>query len=132
MKVQMAVLAQSASVDKFTNRLSIFNVIENIISPNFPLLIPDVVFVALVQRSPEDPRVCDGNLRVTLGDTKIGEQRIHLDFENAIFNRQIMNFRALPVSKTGDLCFELAIPGLPAFVLGVPVSQAATDKSATT
>ncbi len=45
-KLEYFVIAESVSVDQSTNRISFFNVLEEVHTPKFPVLIPQLVVVA--------------------------------------------------------------------------------------
>ena len=46
MTLVFAVLAQGVSIDQFSNRLSLFNVMEGIEAPRFPAVISEIAFGA--------------------------------------------------------------------------------------
>jgi hypothetical protein len=123
MKVQLALLAQSASVDRFSNRLSVFNLIESLESPSFPIFIPEAVFVSVLRREEGDPTVSDATLSVHAGDSVVGRANVRIDFESSLHNRQVITFQGLPILKPEDLQFRLTIPDRLSFVLEIPVTQ---------
>jgi len=54
LRLEYFVVAESHSVDQITNRVSIFNVLEEVQSPTFPVVIPQLVAVALWHAEAED------------------------------------------------------------------------------
>lgn len=123
MIVQFAILAQGIAVDRFSNRLSIFNVCESIDAPHFPILVPELAFVVVVRREPNDPVTFDTILNVQLGQMAVGQANLHIDFEASIMNRQVTNFQGLPIFMTGELQFSFNLPDGARFVTAVPVVQ---------
>jgi hypothetical protein len=49
MRVQFALCAQSASVDRSSNRLSIFNVVDHFATSSLPIVIPAITFVSVIE-----------------------------------------------------------------------------------
>lgn len=123
MKIEWALLAQAASVDRFSNRLSIFNLVENIEAPSFPLFLPEAVFVVLLKREEGEPAVSDGTLSIHAGESQLGQANVHIDFESSLYNRQIINFQIVPIFKPVNLQFRLTVPDQLSHVLEIPVKQ---------
>src|SRR5690349_13049170 len=109
MKAEWAVLAQGASVDRFSNRLSIFNLVENIEAPSFPLFLPEAVFVALLKREDGERTVSDGILSIYSGESQLGQANVHIDFASSLYNRQIITFQGIPIFKPVNLQFRLTV-----------------------
>jgi hypothetical protein len=123
MKVQLAIIAQSSSVDRFTNRLSIFNVLETLEAPSFPLFIAEAVFVSVLRKEEGDSNTADGTLTIRAGDTTVGHTTIRIDFESSQHSRQIITFQGIPVLTPQNLEFQLAVNGRVMHVLEIPVSK---------
>jgi len=123
MILQFAVVAQSVAIDRFTNRLSIFNVCERIEAPQFPIFVAELVFVAVVRREPNEPAVYDTILHIRLGQTVIGQANLHIDFEGSLNNRQVANFQGLPIVTAGELQFGFDLPNGVQVNATVPVVQ---------
>jgi|ERR1700731_1344579 len=123
MKVQFALLAQSASIDRFSNRLSVFNLLESIESQSFPVFIPEVVFVCILRREAGDLVVSDGTLSVFSGDSIVGKANVRVDFESAQHSRLIVNFQPVPLMKPENLRFQLDVTNGPTYSLDIPVTQ---------
>jgi hypothetical protein len=122
MKVQLALLAQAASIDRFSNRLSIFNLVESFESPSFPLFVPEAVFVSVLRKEEGDPVVSDATLSVYAGESMIGQASVRVDFEGAAHTRQVINFQGLPLLKPVNLQFRLVVPDRLTHVLEIPVT----------
>ncbi len=50
MKLEFLLCAELASVDKSTNRLSIFNIMDELSTPSFPSLVPQLAVVSTFTR----------------------------------------------------------------------------------
>jgi hypothetical protein len=123
MRMQFGIVAQSVAVDRFSNRLSIFNVCESIEAPRFPIFVPEIVFVLVLRREPTDPTIFDTMLNVRLGEMAVGQANMHVDFESLMMNRQIANFQGLPIFAPGVLEFSFNLPDGSTISTIVPVVQ---------
>jgi|SRR6185437_6696152 len=123
MKLQLAICAQGVSIDRLTNRLSIFNLLETIEAPRFPVFLPEVVFLVLLRREKDEPTQFDGEVVVMLDDVTIAKGTAHVDFENSLQNRQVITFQGFPVPNPGELKFQLTFPNLEPFFTTLPVVQ---------
>ena len=114
METQLAILCQSVAVDRFTNRLSLFNIIERIEAPQFPVFLSESTFVILLRRETSEVNAFDGeitiHLRAGTETTPVGVARLRVDFENGTATRQIANFQGLPLMSPGILEFRMALP----------------------
>jgi len=121
MIVLLAVCAAGVSVDRFSNRLSIFNVLEQLPAPGFPIWVPELTFVVVLRREdPEESRFQTQG-QVQMGDNVIAETAVTVDFEGGNTTRQILNFQGLPVPSPGDLTFRLLLPGHNPAEVTIPV-----------
>ena len=121
MNVVLALCASGVAVDRFTNRLSIFNVIEQIQSPSFPAWVSEITFIVVLRKeNSEEPRFPTRAL-VQAGDNVIMETAVVVNFEGGNTTRQILNFQGLPVRSPGDLTFRLLLPDREPATVTVPV-----------
>lgn len=118
-KLEYFLLCESVSVDQDTNRISLFNVLEDfqIASPDTngktPLcFLGQFVAVALFNREPDDgEKDFEACLRFNMPDDKHSEHRIAFRMDR---NRQRLLLRFVgmpPVDKDGVLRFELLLDG---------------------
>jgi hypothetical protein len=111
MRLQFAVFAQSVSVDRFTNRLSLFNILESVQSPRFPVFLPELVAVFVVRREANDVNgPFDTEIVVTLGGNRIAVSRARVNVDDKPYVRVITNFMGLPIVSAGDLEITLTVP----------------------
>jgi len=125
MKVQFALLAQSVSVDRFSNRLSIFNVMESIETPSFPIFVPEPVYLSLLRKEEGDPNICEATLSMSIGGAVVGKSNLHIDFQDSLHCRQIINWQGIPILEPKNLQLQLALPGQQPHTLEIPVTKAA-------
>jgi hypothetical protein len=132
MKVQFSVCAQSIAIDQLTSRLSIFNVLDQINLPAFPVFIPELTFVALVRREQErDDEQFKCHLTVTQQGRQAAEADSPIGFFNASVARLIFNFSGLAIHTPGEISFNLTLPGEEIHTLTIPVNQVGSVASST-
>jgi len=123
LRVQIAVLAQTVSVDRFTNRVSIFNLIDAIESPRFPLFIPELAFFALLRKESNDPEQFKVRVSISVGPSIIGSTEVQVDFQGSQNARILLNFQGLPVTEPKDLHIAVSLPNQQHFASDVMVIQ---------
>jgi hypothetical protein len=123
MRVQFSIVSQSVAVDRFTNRLSLFNIVEAFQAPRFPLLIPEVVVVSFIRRDENEPNIFETDLVVNLNGNRIGMSHLNVNFEGRLYVRLIANFQNLPILAAGDLEFTIPLPNSEPIRTSIPVNQ---------
>lgn len=84
--LEFFLVAEDASADQTTNRLSLYNVFEAFQTPGFPLLISKCCAVAVWRKQPEDEgRDFQCILRLTLPDGQIHQLETNFRMPNATY-----------------------------------------------
>jgi hypothetical protein len=98
-------------VDQATNRLSLFNVLETVQAPRFPMLVLKCMAVALWRRDAGDEeRDFQSMLRITLPGGAV--HQIETNFRIRRTRHRIVNrLSGLPIPEAGDVHFELLLNG---------------------
>jgi hypothetical protein len=110
MKVQFALCAQSASVDRSSNRLSIFNVLDQFPTSTLPIVIPAITFVSVIDSDKEESSNVKGVLEVIANNSSLVKIDIPINFANGRLARVIVNFSGIPIRESGPVVFRLTIP----------------------
>lgn len=110
-KLEYFVVSQSVAVDQQTNRTSIFNVLETISAPKFPVNMDEATATALWRREPGD----DGKdfqvlVRVSGALVKPLESAANFRMEQSR-HRIVVTILGLPIASPGDVKFELLLNG---------------------
>jgi hypothetical protein len=108
-RVPAIILARSAVLDRFTNRLSIINVVDELRSPSFPVWIPDLVVVAMWSRDKQDRATFTARLEVTLDRRVLLKQDHEIDFATGLISRSIIALNGITIPATGILRFRLLV-----------------------
>jgi hypothetical protein len=123
MMLQFAIVSQSAAVDRFTNRLSLFNVIEAIQSPRYPVILTECAVVIMLRRSDNEPNIFDSTITLNIAGNRIAQSTIRVNFENRQYVRLISNFQNLPILAPGELQFIITIPNAEPITTSIPIVQ---------
>ncbi len=134
MKVILAAAALSVSIDRFTNRMSLFNVVEQINSPSFPLWMPEISFVVAILRGEGDPQEFTAKTELRLGDKVLVQSNAPISFKNGPIARNILNLRGIPIPAPGELTYRFPLDGEETATILIPVlatPEAATHATST-
>lgn len=110
MRVQFAVCAQAVTVDRTSNRLSIFNVMDILPVLIFPHVIPAITFVCVVESDQEDESSAKGFFQVLSDGVLVAASEIPINFAENRLARIVLNFQGVPVPKPGSLMFRMTLP----------------------
>lgn len=110
MRVIFTVCAQSATVDRTTNRLSVFNVIDHLPISALPLTIPAISFVAVIEGDDQAVGSVNGMAEVASGAQTLFRYTVPVVFTDNRIARVILNFQSIPVHSLGPLTFRLVLP----------------------
>ena len=109
-RVQFALCAQSVSVDRASNRLTILNVIDHWPASAIPVVIPAIAFVCIFESDKDESVAYQGNVEIVLNEERILAAQVPISFTNGRLARAVLNINAVPVNRYGRLSFRLAIP----------------------
>jgi hypothetical protein len=110
MRVQFALCAQTASVDRSSNRLSIFNVIDHFPASVLPIVIPAVSFVSIIESDQDESTNVKGVLEISANKTLLARMELPIAFTSGRLARVVVNFQGIPVREPGPVTFRLTIP----------------------
>lgn len=96
------VLAENALLDVQTNQMTIVSMIEEFQVPSFPLVIPRMVFVSLLERDPEDPVDIQCRIEAQLDGEKLFEGDLPVKFQDKLRVRSVSNFRNAVIPREGE------------------------------
>ena len=110
MRVQFALCAQSASVDRSSNRLSIFNVIDHFPASVLPITIPAITFVSIIESDKDESTNVKGVLEIITNNALVARFELPITFANGRLARVVANFQGIPIRTSGPVTFRLKIP----------------------
>jgi hypothetical protein len=110
-RLEFFVVSEGVSVDQLTNQLSLFSVLEEVRSPDFPFVLPSAAAVSLwMKEAGDDDRDFQCLLRVTLTDGSQREFTSNFRF-SARRHRVILKIQGFPLNEPGVLRFEMLLNG---------------------
>ena len=102
-------VAESASVDQTTNRVSVFNVLEDIQTADFPAVIPQLVAVAAWNFTPDDMNAeFQALLRITDPTGAVSDHRANFTGQRSR-HRFIVKMIGYAILAEGRLQFEISL-----------------------
>jgi uncharacterized protein DUF6941 len=107
MQCELFAVAQSAVVDIATNRLSIFNIWDEIITPSIPAFVPSVTLAAVLKREENEPNEIEIQIVVTLNGHSVAQLPTGASFQEKLKTRLIVNMQGMVFTEQG-VC-EIAI-----------------------
>lgn len=110
MRLLLLACADTSVVDQTTNRASLFNLLEEVITPTFPIGIYSIAVFTLWEREPAEPDT-HAELTVRLNERQLMQGQLALNFQQTIRCRSILTLRGLPLSEPGILLFEITLAG---------------------
>jgi hypothetical protein len=105
MKIYAVIAAESFSIDQATNRLSAFNLFDDVNIAAFPMLMPQLAIIALCERDETDPMTQNLELAFALDAQELGVFSIAIDFQGRIRARAVANIQGLVITGPGRLKF---------------------------
>ena len=110
---KLAVCAESVVRDAETNTMSVFNIIEDISTSAFPVGMPKLSALFILERSERDPEQVDCVVAVTMGEQEIGRVPIEGNFEGKLLTRVILVVQGIIIEKPGLLTIALSVNDKP-------------------
>lgn len=101
--------SESAAIDQLSNRMSIFNFIEDLHTTSFPLAFPNFTVSFITLRNQKEPETANPILSVFLegATAPIFESPLTVNFQGKRRSRTIINLRGLVLERPGVLKVQL-------------------------
>src|SRR5688572_5906055 len=106
---KLAVSAEAIIRDAETNTISVFSIIEEISAASFPIGIPKLSTLFLLERDQGDPEHIDAIILLSLNDKEIGQATIHSNFEGKLRTRLILVAQGVVIEEPGIFTITLTI-----------------------
>ena len=110
-RLKLLLCAEGVIVDQRTNNASVFTILEELTPQELPVVLPQFVVLAILERDEGDPEKCDCTLGLSLNDEGIFEQDMEVDFKGKPRVRQMVYFGGVPIAKPGTLTASLELGG---------------------
>jgi hypothetical protein len=111
METRLFIACESAVLDQFSNRVSVFNVLEEINTPTFPGAVPQLTVLGMFGRSNDEPDEYDLRLRMKLEGRKdfLLDAPFKVNFQGALSTRAIGNIPGFVFPAPGRLSISISL-----------------------
>ncbi|MGE0651925.1 MAG: hypothetical protein AB7P12_09265 [Alphaproteobacteria bacterium] len=107
MDVLFLACADSASIDQRTNRLSLFNIIEELSAAGFPANVPSLALVMLLKRSRKESEEVELGITGRLNGKDLFSGAFRISFQGKLRTRAIANMQNVILTAPGKLNVEV-------------------------
>lgn len=110
---RLAVCAESVIIDRFTNGVSLINVIEDMSAVGFPIAIDRMAVLFVLERDESDEESLSASMHVDFRPTDPGGEDasvvipVELDFQGKLRVRSVQQIEGLPLPGPGVLGLKL-------------------------
>ena len=126
---KLGVCAESVVRDAETNAISVFNIFEDLKASSFPVAIPKLSALFILERDTDDPAQVDCLVTIRLGKKEIGRVTLGGDFEDKFRTRVILVAQGVVIDKPGNLVISCIVNNktMGAWTIPVHSSEAADE-----
>ena len=109
MELVLIACAESAAIDMSTQRVSLFNLLEEIGAASFPVILPHVSLISIFPRRANESENPSLQLRVTLDGQKqaLFEAPLEVQFQGKLRARNLTSLQGMPIPSTGLMKVEI-------------------------
>ena len=130
-RTHSVLIAEMVLIDKTTNNASVINLLDEVRSSGYPLIIPRFTVLALNSREEGDPSKATADLAFLIGASRsLHVQEVEIDFKDSPRNRSLVRVEGLPVPEPGDLKVTFRIRGTRAATSSMPVRASLLEQQA--
>lgn len=109
MKSILTICSEGIALDRRSNNITVYNILEEIHSIGFPLVIQRLFFYSWIIREDKDSEeIHNLHFEVSIDGEKIFTQGIRINFNKKPRSRTIIEIGGLAIHKIGNLCFKLS------------------------
>lgn len=105
-RAKVCLLAEAVYIDRDTNEVSVFNLIETIQAAGFPVFMRRLTFFCLFEREPNDPAQNTVQFSIELNGRTVTSQEQNLGFADETRARNLMRVLGVVLSDPGQLVFR--------------------------
>lgn len=103
MHCELFVVAESAAIDIGTNRLSIFNIWDEINTPSVPAFVPSMSLVTTFSREESEPNEAELQIMVTMNGQAVVQLPMTVNFQDKPRTRVLVGLQGM-VFPTQGVC----------------------------
>jgi hypothetical protein len=130
MRCLFLMCAESSAIDAPTGRLSAFHIIEELTASSFPVVVPHLHLVAMLERGRQES-VADASAVLSLNGVLVGNPlKLAIDFRDRDQTKLVANIQGVVLQKAGKLTVSLEHGGASLGKWEIRVVQAKTQQQA--
>jgi hypothetical protein len=95
--------ARGVSIDRDTGALSIFQIIDGMEATGFPVLIPTVSVICILERSADEAAQQTCQLQILQDTTIVVNEQVQIDFGPALRHRQSITVQNVVIQSPGTI-----------------------------
>ena len=104
---QYMLCADAIVSDKESNKVSVFNIFDDISAESFPAIHQKLVILCRLDREESDPKKIKVKLNAKLDEKIIIDQEVEIDFLDSLSNNLIITITPLVIEKPGKIKFQI-------------------------
>src|SRR3984893_15824815 len=106
MRCDLFTVAESTSIDVTTNRLSVFNIFDEINTPSLPTIMPGLAVVIMLTRDESEPDDVEIQISVSLNGRPLAQLPVTSSFQSKLKARIVATVQGMIFTEQG--MYELA------------------------
>jgi hypothetical protein len=111
MRVEFAACCETVLQDVRTSNLSLINLIDELRAVAFPVIVQKLCFVAVIDRTLDEPSTSQGRLVGTLNGNVAFSFETPIDFQGRTRTRAVGEFQGILMQAPGTLVLGLTLEG---------------------
>ena len=120
--------AEVISVDSSSNNVSATNILESVGVLTFPVLIPKLSAMVVLEKDSEDPPIHEVKVSARLDNKPLHETKFDLDFKSFNIGRSILNINGLLLPGPGRLYFDFSVDNSIVDTFSILVKQSTIEE----
>src|SRR6516164_1595788 len=108
MRLLLLTCAETIVIDQATNRASLVNLFEEVVTPAFPIRVYSIALFTMWEREPAEADT-RAQITVRLNDRQLLQAPLALSFQQTVRCRAILTMLGLVLNEPGILVFEAAL-----------------------
>jgi hypothetical protein len=109
MKLLLMTCADSCAIDRHSNRVSIFNILEYVITPTLPTVLYSLSVFTLWEREGNDAADMNALLKIKMNDRELLQSELIIRFQDPSTRvRNVTVVQGVVLSEPGQLRFEVS------------------------
>lgn len=108
---KLVLCAESIVRDSETNTVSAFSLLEEMSAPRFPVAVPRLASLFLLEKEPKDEDMQNYQYILTLANQELLRSPVEVRFEGKLRTRVMVNVQGLLIPAPGELRARLELQG---------------------